>query len=228
LSRRIEGIFVARRSLLRSALLAFAFALTHPLAARSDVFDIPAQSLATAIDAFCAATGAEVYYDGTAARGQRSSEVAGDRSRDAAIRALLVGTDLVPLKVRDNAYLLINPGDDAARALAAARSAQDARYRRYFAVVQQSVLLSICRLSDRTTVPERLVIRVWIDPDGAVQRLEAGDAGERIANLYTSLRSLRLPETPPPHMPQPVTVALLAGASAMERHCPPTAALIGH
>lgn len=230
MSHRIESVFVACCSVYRCALLALAFALANPLTARSEVFDIPAQSLATAIDAFCAATGAEVYYDGTVALGQRSAEVAGDRSRDAALRVLLVGTNLVPLRVRDNAYLLINPGDDPARALAAEKSARDARYRQYFAVVQQSILVNVCRLSDRMMMPERLVIRLWIDPDGAVRRLEAEDAESRISNsdLYTSLRSLRLPEAPPPHMPQPLTVALLADASAMARHCPATAASIGH
>jgi hypothetical protein len=227
LSRHIEGVFVA----CRCATLALAFAFVAPLSARSEVFDIPAQTLATAIDAFCAATGAEVYYDGAAALGQRSSDVTGDHARDGALRMLLAGTNLVPLRVRDSAYLLINPGDDAARKLAAAKSAQDASHRRYFAVVQQGVLQSLCRLSDLTMMPEPVVIRLWIDTDGAVRRLEAADLGEhdrRILDAHTALRSLRLPEAPPPHMPQPVTVALLPGKSAMANYCPPPAVPIGH
>lgn len=212
-------------------MLAVAAALAGTASARAEIFEIPAQSLATAIDAFCAATGAEVYYDGAATLGFKSSRITGDHTRDGALRILLSGTDLVPLKVRTSAYLLINPGDDAARALAAAKLAQDARYRDYFAVVQQSVLQSLCRLSDRSMMPERMVIRLWIDPTGAVRQLQADDLRDgdsRISNFHMSLRDLRLPEAPPRNMPQPVTVALLPGKSVAASYCPPMAVPLGH
>lgn len=231
MSRRVEGAFVARFFVCRCATLAFAFAFLHPLSARSEIFNIQAQTLATAIDAFCAATGAEVYYDGAVALGQKSSDVIGDYARDGALRALLAGTLLVPVRIRDGAYLLINPGDNTTRALAAAKSAQDANHRRYFAVVQQGVLQTLCRLSDRTMMPERVVVRLWLDTDGAVRRLEAAEFGERdrwISDIHAALRSLRLREAPPSHMPQPVTVALLQGKSAMVNYCPPLAVPIGH
>lgn len=231
MSRRVEGVFVAFRSLGRYVVLAAGFAFGIPFPALAEVFDIQRQSLSTAIDAFCAATGAEVYYDGEAALGQQSARLAGDHRRDDALRILLGGTELVPLRIRSNSYLLINPGADAARQLAAAKSAQDAHYRQYFAVVQHSVLRRLCHYSAGTMTSERLVIRLWIDPAGTVQRLDAAETGQsesRILDLYNSLRGLRLPEAPPSHMPQPVTIALLPGKSAVASYCPPMATPNGH
>lgn len=215
--------------------LSKSIALAEPLAAtdirHTIALDIRAQSLATAIDEFCAATGAEVYYDGAAALGLKSSDLKGDHTHDGALRTLLVGTLLVPLKVRDGAYLLINPGDDGTRRLAAARSAQDANYRRYFAMLQKGVLQSLCRSSAPTLMSERVVIRLWIDPDGAVFRLavmDFGESGRKISDIHAALRGLRLPEAPPPQMPQPVTVALLPGKSAITSYCPLATTSIGH
>lgn len=232
MSRRIEGVFVACRSICCSAILALPFTFLSTLSTRSEVFQIPAQPLATAIDAFCAATGAEVYYDGAAARGQRSSVVTGEHGRDGALRVLLAGTDLVPLNVRAGAYVLINPGDDAARALAAAQSVQDARYQEYFVIVQQSVLQNLCGFPDRAEMQERMVIRLWIDGAGAVRRLEPGGHGDvdyRTSEFHMSLlRNLRLPAAPPPHMPQPVTLALLLSKTAMASYCPQASLPPGH
>lgn len=202
------------------AMLVFVYTVVSLPLAHSETLDIPAQPLTAAIDAFCAATGAEVYYDGAVAYGVRSSAVSGDHGRDKALQELLTGTDLVPLKVQDSVYLLINPGDDAARSLASAKSAQDARYQQYFAVVQRSVLQTMCLLQDRTAWPGRMVVRLWIDPAGGIRRVEADNRGEADGtDLVASLHRLRLSEPPPPQMPQPVTVALLPTTAVMTRYC---------
>ncbi len=223
---RIEDALTARGWALACAGLALMFVALAPARAVSEVFDIPAQSLATAIDAFCATTGAEVYYDGAAAQGLRSSAVSGDHARERALSNLLIGTNLVPLRGSKGAYLLVNPGDDAAQAMATAKASEDARYRQYFAVVQRSVSERLCRFPNGSPSAGRMVIRFWIDPAGAVRRLETDDDGSadtRITDWLNALRSLRLPEAPPQHMPQPVTVAFLPTKTLAANFCPPTA-----
>ncbi len=130
------------------------------------------------------------------------------------------------MAVRSGVYLLINPGDDAIRAIAAAQLAQDARYHEYFAALQKGLLLSLCGVFDRMSMPERMVIRLWIDGTGAVSRLEPGRPGDidhSISELQTSLRGVRLHAAPPAHMPQPVTVALLPNKAVMASYCSPAA-----
>ncbi|MGX9425452.1 MULTISPECIES: STN domain-containing protein [Bradyrhizobium] len=202
--------------------LMMVLALSHASPAGATSFDIPAQPLASAIDAFCAATGTEVYYDGAAAIGQRSSAVTGALTRDDALRGLLAGTELVPLRARENSYLLIHPGDDAAHAFATARIAQDGQYQRYFAVVQADILRILCRYPDMRPVSYRLVIKLWISSSGLVQHAELdGSAGEQASHrmLLATLGKSRMTEPPPAQMPQPITMVALPGAAADARLC---------
>jgi hypothetical protein len=209
---------LARRLLLGITHVVAAVIVSHAsLAATATAFDIAAQPLGPAIDAFCEATGTEVYYDGAAAMGRRSAAVTGTLTRDEALRHLLVDTDLVALRVRDNSYLLINPGDDAARAAAAALLVRDRDYQRYFAVLQGDIQRILCRDAHLFPGPHRVVIRLWVGPSGQVQRAELAESTgdqSREQMLLAMLIRARLTEPAPAHMRQPVTLAIWPGALA--------------
>ncbi len=205
-----------------AAHLMIVLALSHASPAAATSFDIPAQPLTSAIDAFCAATGTEVYYDGAAAIGRRSSAITGALARDDALRDLLAGTNLVALRARENSYLLVHPGDDRARALANAQIARDGQYQRYFAVVQDDVTRILCRNPDTRPSAYRLVMKLWISSSGLVQRAELdGPTGEQARDrmLLSMLGSTRLAEPPPVQMPQPIVIVALPAAAAAARHC---------
>ena len=58
--------------------------------------DIPAQPLATALDAYCAAAGVQMFIDADSIAGRRSVAVRGEFSREDALQRLLSGTALAP------------------------------------------------------------------------------------------------------------------------------------
>jgi TonB family protein len=188
------------------------------------VLDIPAQPLASALDAYSAATGKEVFYDGTTGGGRRSAAVKGTFMPRSALTALLAGTGFVALPGGPDDYTLVYAPEQAAHAEAAVRIAADRPYAHYFAVVQTDVRNALCRRPETRPGSYRLVLKFWIGPSGAVERSElTGSTGSPAADglLVQTFRILRLDEPPPPDMPQPITMAVLpqaAGAAA----CPPT------
>jgi hypothetical protein len=180
-------------------------------------FNIPAQPLTAALDAYSAATGKEVFYDGAAGVGRLSAAVKGVLTPDEALSALLTGTDLRALPSGASGYTLVAAPETAAQA-AAARMAADRRFKHYFAVIQTDVSDTLCRRAETRPGPNRLLVRFWIGPSGAVQRLELkGTTGlpARDRLLATTLSEVQFDEPPPAEMRQPVTMAIFPG-----RGCP--------
>lgn len=128
-------------------------------------FNIPAQPLELALDAYSAATGNEIFYDGALVAGLRSTVVTGRLSPDAALETLLRGTGLVPRFTGTSRFSLTLPR------LAALRSSlNDGAFRPYFASVQAALRRAFC--DDVLTRPAdyAAVIRLWIAPSGALSR----------------------------------------------------------
>ena len=69
-------------------------------------FDIPAQDLRAALEAFDTATGISVLYGSDLSAGRRSSALRGHYAPDAALRLLLEGTGLIAQAVGDKAFVL--------------------------------------------------------------------------------------------------------------------------
>src|SRR6202012_6261247 len=65
-----------------------------PSASRQFVFDIAAQPLVNALDAYSSLTGFETLYDSAIARGRSSSAVQGTFTAADALRIMLAGTSL--------------------------------------------------------------------------------------------------------------------------------------
>lgn len=187
-------------------------ALAQPSSLESEIqFDIPAEPLAKALDAYSAATGREVFYDGAVGAGQRSAEVKGTFTPYNALKMLLSGTEFAVSPSGPGGYTLLHAPEKSARAVAAARIASDRQYTRYFAIIQANIRTALCRNAETRPGSDRFLFKFWIAPSGAVQRSEltrsTGNQA-RDAALAEVLRSLTFDEPPPAHMPQPITMVV--------------------
>jgi len=70
-------------------------------------FEIPAQPLITALDAYNLQTGSLLFYDSRLVQGIRSSAVTGDMSAQDALAALLAGTNLSPVRTNNGVITLM-------------------------------------------------------------------------------------------------------------------------
>ncbi|WP_144377114.1 STN domain-containing protein [Mesorhizobium amorphae] len=87
------------------ALVVTADAEDHPLSP-TVMFDIPKQSLVTALQAYSAASGVAVLYESGVETGQYSAPVRGDLTREAALRELLGNTNIIVRYARSDAVTL--------------------------------------------------------------------------------------------------------------------------
>ena len=81
---------------------------------RKIVFDIPAQPLDGALTRYFQATGVQLLYDSSLARGRRSTAVLGRYARREALRLLLTGTGLIVRYSRANAAIITTPNGTTA------------------------------------------------------------------------------------------------------------------
>lgn len=78
-----------------------------PDAARPMKFDIPAQPLAAALQAFAQVTGQSVFFDGQLAAGLESAAVHGDLAPRDALQRLLAGTRLAARYADETTFTLV-------------------------------------------------------------------------------------------------------------------------
>jgi hypothetical protein len=194
-------------------------------------FDIPAQSLATALDAFCRAAGVQVLYDSQLASGRRSNRVAGSFTPEVALQALLQGTDLTVhytpsddivlglassdpvsgdvLPPTSGAVLLLDPIHvDGVTELGTRPD-----FRSYGRIVMANVREALYTATGTRSGSYDIAVDLWVGPTGSVLRSRiarsTGDE-ERDAEIARVLRGLTISKAPPAGMPQPVSVAINA------------------
>ncbi len=182
-------------------------------------FDIPAQSLPKALDAFSAATGIEVLVDARNAEGRLSKGVGGVMSAREALRILLTGIPLVAEEFTPETVTLMRAtrGQNIQTGLATASYGPP-----YFAVVQRAVLHQLCRIQDTVPGRYRLALRLQIGSDGSVLRWKlldsTGDTGRDRA-VATALSGLNIGEPPPADLPQPLAIVVRPRASHVPVDC---------
>ena len=168
-------------------------------------FEIPSQPIATAIDAYSAATGLEVFYDGALATGRRSNMVRGIFAPEGALRELLAGTGLTARATGSRSFTLALSSPTPRRVSSAADQS-------YFAAIQMKVSEALCAHSETRPGDADLLVRLWIASSGTIARAELNDAPDAPAREEAFAAALRgLPVgVPPADMPQPVMMAILA------------------
>ncbi len=176
-------------------------------------FVIAAQPLATALDAYSATSGVELFYDGELVIGRRSKAVEGLLAPDAALRELLVGSGLVARATGPNSFTIApRPPSRVA----------DSGHQAYFSAIQARVAQVLCARPQTRPGKTDLLLRLWIGPSGLVQRAQLLDApGDRLLeNLFAAaLRGVSIGVPPPAGLPQPITMAILARADGEASGC---------
>jgi hypothetical protein len=172
-------------------------------------FNIPAQTLTTALDSYSEVTGREVFYDGALTLSRRSNAVQGSLAPDVALSDLLAGTGLVARPTGPASFTIEPSGRNSLPFVASSRSA--AAPETYFADVQASVAHALCA-SDATRLGQAdIIVRMWIGSSGKVVRTQAVEAVNRtnMSALEDALRGLSV-GVPPSDVPQPIVLAVLA------------------
>jgi hypothetical protein len=169
-------------------------------------FDIPAQPLVRALDAYSAATGLMVLYDSNLAEGHRSTAVSGVLMPDVAIRTLLEGTGLVVFSAGRAFAIEAGPSDQQDGVVTS-----NAAEMSYLALVQQAVERSFCEKPETKPGEYRAAVQFRIGISGEILSPEllssTGDQG-RDSMIVELLTRLRIRRAPPAGMAQPVSMII--------------------
>ena len=173
-------------------------------------FNIPAQPLAAALDAYGATTGLAVLYDGQLAFGRRSVAVKGQFTPQTALRLLLTGSGLAVVYAGTNAFAVIQPPPTAASLRAKDVRPATGRHP-YFADIQAGIEEAFCRAVETRPGRYRVVLRFWIGPSGEILRPALlGSTGDlRLDRSITDRLTHAMINRPPPaNMRQPITMVV--------------------
>ena len=176
-----------------------------PLRLAVHAFDIPPQSLASALVTYSGVTGMAVLVDGELARGRRSARLQGRFTASDALTRLLGGTGLMARYTSQEAFTLL-PAQavrNAAPLPAEMPKVEQPLDRRYAGAVQAALEEQLCR-SPRTRHSRLL-----------------GSTGDpqRDSALVESLRGVRVMQATPATLAQPLTILLLPKTTGKAMEC---------
>ena len=179
------------------------------------VFNIPAQALETALEAYGGISGRDVLYHSTLAIGRRSNAVRGLLPPDTALTILLEGTGLSPRYETGGSYVLqaTPPVADPPLPLHVGM---------YYARIQTALRTALCIDNQVRPGTYRVAVRLWIDSAGSVLRHERlSSAGESSLDdgIDRRLDNLRVGAPPPAGLVQPTTIVILPQADGTAVGC---------
>jgi TonB family protein len=167
-------------------------------------FNIPAQALDQALDAFGTASGSQIFYEAALTAGHKSTELKGTFDRETGLRILLSASGLTDRSIAANTITIVqlNDTDGLRQAKRAAFS--------YYGFIQTGTMKALCR--DARTVPGtyRVTMQYWIDPSGHIAQLRLiGSSGdqERDDAIIRVMRTATF-QAPMRNIPQPITLAI--------------------
>ncbi len=180
-------------------------------------FDIPAQSLESALDAYSAISRVQVLYEAALAVGRHSDGVRGVLVPDVALKLLLAGTGLDFDYTTERAITLVPVKQPNIRAGAEAeRLRHIAQFDRFLGGLQAGILSTLCRHPEARPGGFEVAMRFWVTGSGAiVSPLLLASTGKPMRDraILGVLSRLSFNEPPPPEMPQPITMMLTGKAS---------------
>ncbi|WP_326489756.1 secretin and TonB N-terminal domain-containing protein [Paraburkholderia sp. ZP32-5] len=196
-------------------------------------FDLPAESLELALQAFGRISELAVVAPAPLLAGRTSSAVSGDYSPREALDLVMEGTGLqAEFMGTDEAIIVARPEAVAPAPPAAASAAQaawpidgigdDAGSLAYAGMLQARLTQSLCE--QPLTVPGgyRLAAQIRIDDKGTVvaaSMVASSGMASRDAMIMRALRSLKL-DAPPGDLPEPVTILLRPTGNGVHIQCP--------
>lgn len=200
-------------------------------------FDIPQQSLASALDRYGAITGTVGLYRGELATGRMSKPVTGRYTSENALTLLLRDTGLAARYASVDAFTLVLSRDDARSAGSAASIAraaiaqQDTVQRDYSALLQERVNAALCVRSVTRPANYRIALSFRVGPAGDIEQFNLlGSSGDirRDDAITDALRTLPIGRAAPSHMSQPFTMVVLPQSSGGAIDCPAIRSALRH
>ena len=191
-------------------------------------FNIRSQPLATALQAYSQATGVQVLYESSVAVGMYSAGVEGEFTHDAALRALLQGTELTVRYTQANSVTLApvrisNADDPPAGPLSSvdltldtlrvhgAAETRSSELRTYAGIIQADIQQALKKNEKTRKGSYSVGVKLWIAAPRTVQRAElfrrSGDRDKDVA-ISQALEGLIVSQAPPANTPQPVIVMI--------------------
>lgn len=191
-------------------------------------FHIPAQPLASALQAYGERTGVQVLYESSSASGRKSTPVDGNLTREDALNLLLSGTDLKVQYIRPDAITLalrtVSVDRPPANPLATAdlslgtlqvRATNEAEDTGALHDYNESLQVDIQKALQKNVGTRggsyRLIVDLWIDASRTIQRTQlqrsTGDQA-RDAAITTALHGLTVSRATPANAPLPVRIAI--------------------
>jgi TonB family protein len=197
-------------------------------------FDIAAQALRSALDAFGGLTGLGVLVDSDLTQ-RITTAVHGEYAPQEALRKMLAGTGLQARYISgDTLTIQPAPGEPAAGGRGRFTAATDIPgimaggidYRPYIALVQTRIKQALCRSARTRPGRYRLLVQFWISASGGLQRARLiGSTGDdaRDAAVGQVIRDLKV-DPPPVSMAQPLVMLLEPSQPGMSDDCRASAA----
>lgn len=184
-------------------------------------FDIPAQPLADALDAYGAATGLDVYYNGTLSIGRRSTAVAGKMSPSNALATLLGGTGYMSRVTGAGTISIVpEPLESPPPVVLPLQDMQ--QYAPFFAVVQARLSQALCTGNPADAYSNEIVFKFWISALGMITHVEivaGSDDAARNQTIISGLEGMTIGEPAPAGMPQPLMMAVYPPAAGGAAGC---------
>jgi hypothetical protein len=172
---------------------------------QSLTFDVPAQSLASALELYGAISGFQVIYDASLAKGRQSADLKGTFAPEIGLRRLLIGTGLSPRYMAADGFMLVpDPIISAAVNTASQRAVT-----RYYGYIQAGLRQTFCADQRARAGGHRIVLGLWIGSTGVVTRSALLDTtGDRDldAALDGVMNGMNIGEPPPVGFTQPVVM----------------------
>jgi hypothetical protein len=183
------------------------------------VFSIPAQPLVSAISRYGDATGSEALYDASLATGRFSNNVQGMMTPAEALERLLIGTGLSARFVSERRFVVAASPSVPNRAN---EITLPPAHRRYYGLVQQGVLDTLCQLPSVRPGHYRVIVALRIAPTGGIEhvhRIGTVGAAEADQQMDGALRGVRFSEPPPADFMQPIRILLSPDAPGGAAAC---------
>lgn len=180
-------------------------------------FDIPAQALDSALDAYMRTTGVQLLYETALMSGLRSAQLNGQFEPNEALRILLMGTGLVA-RLTDSDTFSVVPAAALFNAVPVAPYGRDSRF---VDALRASVVRALCGHAQTRPGAYKIAFELWIGQTGEVQSSAlVGSTGDplRDAALIKALQDVRVDE-PPTGMPQPIVMNIRPRPPGDSRDC---------
>ena len=180
-------------------------------------FDIPPQSLLTALRTYSELTGQAVLVDNALAAGRHSPGIHGNYDKTEALQKLLAGTGLVASYSSDQAFTLklAEPGASVDRTMRETPESlgveeSQAVIEHYAGKIQKPIEAALCQSDETRPGTYRLAMQIWIAASGRIEKtkLLSPVSSQRDYAVRHALNRLAL-EPPPSGIPQPITLLLL-------------------